>query len=138
MNFLCLNLRKTSPLLSKAIRKETNDSSNHESMDEEDLALFVRKLNRFFKREKNHRGIQCHECEDYGHIRAKCANLQGNAFNATLSDDFENDETPGKDSNYLALLLLMIVHMSPMITIMRIVNQKMRKISLRRFTISCM
>jgi hypothetical protein len=67
----------------KIVRKETNNSSDEESMDEEDPSLIDRKLNRLFKRENNHRGIQCHECGGYGHILAKCANLQGNTFNVT-------------------------------------------------------
>jgi hypothetical protein len=89
----------------KTVRKETNDSSDEESMDEEVVALIVRKLNRLFKREKNPRGIQCHECGGYGYIRAKCANLQSNAFNVTLCDESDSDkidETSRKDLNFLA------------------------------------
>lgn len=74
-------------------------------MYKEDLALIVRKLDRLLKREKNPRGIQCHECGCYGHIWAKCANLQGNAFNVTLHDKFDCDkidETYGEDLNFLA------------------------------------
>jgi hypothetical protein len=51
------------------------------------------------------RGPKCFECSGYGHIRVDCGNLKqsiGKAYNATLSDDFDNDESPGKDSNYLA------------------------------------
>jgi hypothetical protein len=46
------------------------------------------------------------KCSSYGHIRVDCGNLKqskGKAFNATLSDDSNCDETPGKDSNYLAI-----------------------------------
>jgi heterodisulfide reductase subunit B len=74
-------------------------------MDKEDLDLIVKKLDRLLKREKNPRGIQCHECGCYGHIWAKCANLQGNAFNVTLhneSDCDKIDETYGEDLNFLA------------------------------------
>jgi hypothetical protein len=49
-------------------------------------------------------GPKCFECSSYGHIRADCGHLKqskGKAYNATLSD-FDNDETPGKDSNFLA------------------------------------
>jgi hypothetical protein len=85
----------------KTVRKETNDSSDEESMDEEDLTLIVRQLNRLLKSEKNPRRIQCHECGGYGHIRAKYANLQGNAYNVTHSDEYDKDDLE-KDSNYLA------------------------------------
>jgi len=85
----------------KTVRKETNDSSDEESMDEEDLTLIVRQLNRLLKSEKNPRRIQCHECGGYGHIRAKYANLQGNAYNVTHSDEYDKDD-PGKGVNYLA------------------------------------
>jgi hypothetical protein len=131
MTSLCLNLRKNKFIALKIVRKETNDSFDKESMDEEDLALIVRKFNRLFKtkkgnfrntyskftekpkdyssattigrreREKNPHGIQCHECGCYGHIWAKCANLQGNAFNITHSDEYDKDD-PGKGVNYLA------------------------------------
>jgi hypothetical protein len=50
------------------------------------------------------RGPKCFECSGYGHIRVDCGNLKqsiGKAYNATLSDDLDNDETPGKDFNYL-------------------------------------
>jgi hypothetical protein len=114
--------KKNKSIALKTIRKVTNDSSNGETMDEEDLALIVRKFNRLFKtkkgnfkntyskfsekpkedsnattiggreREKNPHGIQCHECGRYGHIRAKCTNLQGNAFNVTHSDESDKDD----------------------------------------------
>jgi uncharacterized FlaG/YvyC family protein len=96
--------KKNKSIALKIVRKETNESSDDESMDE-DLPLIVRKLNRLFKRENNHCSIQCHECGGYGHILAKCANLQGNAFNVTLCNEYESDkieETSGKDLNFLA------------------------------------
>jgi hypothetical protein len=57
----------------------------------------------FYK--KDPRGPRCFECSGYGHIRSDCGNIKqskGKAFNTTLSDDSDYDETPGKDSNYLA------------------------------------
>jgi len=53
---------------------------------------------------KDSRGPKCFKCSGYGHMRANCGNLnksKGNAYNTTLSDDPDNEETPGKDSNYL-------------------------------------
>jgi hypothetical protein len=62
-----------------------------------------------FESDKNdHHGPRCYECSGYGHIRFNCSNLKnskGKALNVTLSDDSDYDkidETPGKDSNYLA------------------------------------
>jgi hypothetical protein len=54
---------------------------------------------------KDPRGPKCFECLGYGHIRTDCGNLKkskGKAYNAIMSDDFDNEETPGKNSNYLA------------------------------------
>jgi hypothetical protein len=48
--------------------------------------------------EKNDpRGLRCFECLGFGHIRADCGNLKqgkGKAYNATLSDESEEEETP--------------------------------------------
>jgi hypothetical protein len=46
---------------------------------------------------KDLRGPRCFECSSFGHIRADCGNLkQGKrkAYNATLSDESEEEETP--------------------------------------------
>jgi hypothetical protein len=55
---------------------------------------------------KDPRGPTCYECSGYGHMRADWENLKqakGNALNGTLSDDSEEEEeTPGKDPNFLA------------------------------------
>jgi hypothetical protein len=43
-------------------------------------------------------GPRCFECSGFGHIKVDCRNLKqakGKALNATLSDDSENEETPG-------------------------------------------
>jgi len=117
----------------KTVRKKRNNSSDEESMYEEDMALIVRKFNRLFKtgkgnfrntyskfaekpnddssvatigrreREKNSCGIQCHECGGYGHIRANCANLQGNTFNVTHNDESNKDDLE-KHVNFLAFM----------------------------------
>jgi hypothetical protein len=56
-------------------------------MDDEALALLVKKLERFLKREKNPHKIQCLECGVYDHKQVDCWNLKfkGKAYNAILS-----------------------------------------------------
>jgi hypothetical protein len=55
---------------------------------------------------KDPRGPRCFECSGFGHIRADYGNLKqdrGKAYNATLSDDSEQEETPTQDQ-FLAFL----------------------------------
>jgi hypothetical protein len=47
------------------------------------------------------------ECLGFGHIRADCGNLKqakGKAYNATLSDGLEEEETLVQDQKYLAFV----------------------------------
>jgi hypothetical protein len=49
---------------------------------------------------KDPRGPRCFECSGFGHIRADCGNLKqgkGKAYNATLSDESEEEESPDQD-----------------------------------------
>jgi hypothetical protein len=49
---------------------------------------------------KDPRGPRCFECSGFGHIRVDCGNLtQGKrkAYNATLSDESEKEESPDQD-----------------------------------------
>jgi hypothetical protein len=49
---------------------------------------------------KDLRGPKCFECSGFGHIWADCENLKqgkGKAYNATLSDESEEEETPTQD-----------------------------------------
>jgi hypothetical protein len=82
--------------------KEIKDFSYEESMDDEDLALVVRKFKKFLKREKNPHGIQCFQCRGYGHKRANRGNMKfkGMAYNAILSND---EETPRTNYKFFAL-----------------------------------
>jgi hypothetical protein len=82
--------------------KETKGFSDEESMDDEALALLVKKLKRFLKREKNPHKIQCLECGGHGHKQADCENLKfkGKAYNVILSND---EETSGTNSKFFAL-----------------------------------
>jgi hypothetical protein len=53
------------------------------------------------------RGLRCFECSGFGHIRANCENLKqgkGKAYNATLSDESEEKETPALDQ-FLAFVV---------------------------------
>jgi hypothetical protein len=49
---------------------------------------------------KDPRGPRCFECSGFGHIRANCGDLKqgkGKAYNATLNDESEEEETPAQD-----------------------------------------
>jgi len=49
---------------------------------------------------KDPRGPKCFECSGFGHTQADCGNLKqgrGKAYNATLSDESEKEESPAQD-----------------------------------------
>jgi len=49
---------------------------------------------------KDPKGPRCYECLGFGHIRADCGNLKqgkGKAYNATLSDESEEEEAPEQE-----------------------------------------
>jgi hypothetical protein len=57
---------------------------------------------------KDPRGPRCFECSGFGHIRDDCGNLmqgKGKAYNATLSDESEEEETPEQEK-FLAFVAL--------------------------------
>jgi hypothetical protein len=58
-------------------------------------------------KKKDQRGLRCFECSGFGHIRVDCGNLKqgkGKAYNATLSDESEEKETPALDQ-FLAFVV---------------------------------
>jgi len=55
---------------------------------------------------KDPRGPRCFECSGFGHIQADCGNLKegkGKAYNVTLSDESEKEETLAQDQ-FLAFI----------------------------------
>jgi hypothetical protein len=55
---------------------------------------------------KDPRGPRCFECSGFGHIWADCGNLKqgkGKAYNATLSDEYVEEEAP-KHEKFLAFV----------------------------------
>jgi hypothetical protein len=51
-------------------------------------------------KKKDPRGPRCFECSGFGHIRVDCGNLKqgnGKAYNATLSDESEEEEAPEQE-----------------------------------------
>jgi hypothetical protein len=57
---------------------------------------------------KDPRGPRYFECSGFGHIRADCGNLKqgkGKAYNATLSDESEEEEGPEQEK-FLAFVAL--------------------------------
>jgi hypothetical protein len=56
------------------------------------------------EKSKQLKGIQCHECEGYGHIRAECGTYlkkQKKSLDATWSDE---SETEGESTNLVTAL----------------------------------
>jgi hypothetical protein len=65
-----------------------------------DRRRLLESLNLKKLRRKTQEAPKCFECSCFGHIRVDCGNLkQGKrkAYNATLSDEFEEEETPTQD-----------------------------------------
>lgn len=59
------------------------------------------------------KGIQCYECEGFGHIQKECPNFlkkQKNGYNATLSDDEEEDSDSDQISNFVAFTASIPTH----------------------------
>jgi len=108
----------------KASKKKARISSKEDSDNEEDaVAMLAKNFGRLMKNEKFKKkftkrlkkapresepekaekdpsGPRCFECSGFGHIRADCGNLKqgkGKAYNATLSDESEEEETPAQD-----------------------------------------
>jgi hypothetical protein len=118
-------VKKAKTIAFKASKKKTTVSSNENSdIDEDVVAMLARNFKRFMKNnkfknsfsdrlkkapqtakpeeaeKKYPRGPKCYECSGFGHIKFECANLKkikGKAFNATLSDEFEKEETPEEE-----------------------------------------
>jgi hypothetical protein len=106
----------------KESKKKAKVSSEEDSNNEEDVVVMLAKnfgrlmknnkfKNKFSKRlkkapkesdpeeveKKDPRGPKYFECSGFGHIWADCGNLKqgkGNAYNVTLSDESEEEETP--------------------------------------------
>jgi hypothetical protein len=115
----------------KASKKKVEASSEDDSEEEEKaVAMLAKNLirlmrdDRFKKKfsekmkkapreaeseeaeKKDPRGPKCFECSGFGHIRADCGNLKkgkGKAYNATLSDESEEEEAP-KQEKFLAFV----------------------------------
>jgi hypothetical protein len=118
-------VKKVKTIALKETKMKTKVSFEEDSEKEEDvvamLAKNFRRLMRndrfkkkFFKKlkkapkesepeeaeKKDPRGPRCFECSCFRHIRADCGNLKqgkGKAYNATLSDESEEEESPDQD-----------------------------------------
>jgi hypothetical protein len=115
-------VKKVKTIALKASKKKVKVSSEEESDNEEDVvAMLTKNFERLMKndkfkkkfserlkkapkeseskeaKKKDSRGPKCFECLGFEHLWANCGNLKqgkGNAFNATLSDESEEEETP--------------------------------------------
>jgi hypothetical protein len=112
----------------KTVKKSPYLLSFDDSMDEEELALFARKFKKMFRKgsssnkpfgrnerprgevrgvaqereePKDPRGLQCHECLGFGHIRI--GNLRMNNGRA-LQMALSNDEETHEEGNFLAFV----------------------------------
>jgi ParB-like chromosome segregation protein Spo0J len=128
-------VRKAKTISLKASKKKVRVSYEEDSNNEEEdvVAMVAKNFGRLMKNEKfkkkfterlkkapkeseleevekkDPRGRRCFECLVFGHMWADCGNFKqakGKAYNATLSDESEEEEeeTPSKDKKFLAYL----------------------------------
>jgi hypothetical protein len=118
-------VKKVKTIALKASKKKARVSSEEDSDNEEDVVAMLAKnfrrlmkIDKFNKKfserlkkapkesepeeveKKDPRGPKCFECSGFGHIQTDCRNLKqgkGKAYNATLSDESEEGETPAPD-----------------------------------------
>ncbi|WP_375618858.1 hypothetical protein [Bartonella sp. AC134YNZD] len=125
------NDSKVNSLAFKASSNCPSSSSSfslHESLNNEELAFFVKKFKKFYKNKfenkkktfENKKGIgsknddkepnfdnsiQCYDCKGFGHYAKECANRNKNrlSLKATLDEDSENESNSDNDlDNFLA------------------------------------
>jgi hypothetical protein len=117
--------KKLKTIALKASKKKVEVSSGDDSKDEEKaVAMIAKKFGRLIRNEqfnkkfskkikkvcreaepeevekKDPKGPRCYEWSGFGHIRADCGNLKqgkGKAYNATLSDESEEEEAPEQE-----------------------------------------
>jgi hypothetical protein len=125
-------VKKVKTIALKASKKKARISSEEDSDNEEDaVAMLAKNFGRLMKNDKfkkkfteklkkapreseldedeqkDPRGPRCFECSGFGHIRAHCGNLKqgkGKAYNATLSDELEEEEETPQDQKFLAFV----------------------------------
>jgi hypothetical protein len=118
-------LKKRKTIALKASKKKAEVSSGDDSKDEQNVvAMLAKNFGRLMRNErfkkkffeklkkvpreaeleeaekKDPRGPRCYECSGFGQIRANCGNLKqdkGKAYNATLSDEFEEEVAPEQE-----------------------------------------
>jgi lipoate-protein ligase A len=118
-------IKKAKTIALKASKKKARVSSEEVSDNEEDaVAMLAKNFGRLMKidkfkkkfterlkkalresepeevEKKDLRGPRCFECSGFGYIRADCGNLKrgkGKPYNATLSDESKEEETPAQD-----------------------------------------
>jgi hypothetical protein len=118
-------VKKMKTIALKASKKEVKVSSEDDSKDEEKaVAMVAKKFGRLMRNDrfkkkfskrmkkgpkesgpeevekKDPKGPRCFECSGFGHIWADCGNLKqgkGKAYNATLSDESEEEEAPEQE-----------------------------------------
>jgi hypothetical protein len=118
-------VKKVKAIALKASKKKAKVSSEEDSDNEEDVvAMLAKNFERLMKNDKfkkkfserlkkspkeskpeeaekkDPRGPRCFECSGFGHIWADCGNFKqgkGKAYNATLSNESEEEETPAQD-----------------------------------------
>jgi hypothetical protein len=118
-------VKKVKTIALKASKKKVRVSSEEDFDNEEDaMAMLAKNFERLMKndkfkkklserlkkapkesepeqaKKKDPRGPRCFECSSFGHIQVDCRNLkqgEAKAYNATLSDESGEEETPAQD-----------------------------------------
>jgi hypothetical protein len=107
----------------KTTKSRVSPDEDSDNEEEDELAMIANRINKLMKTDKfieglretpseaeleeeekvDPRGHRCCECPDFGHMRAKCANLKrakGKAYITTLSNESEKEEE--SPENFLA------------------------------------
>ena len=82
-------------------RKSTQNSTRINNFPKNKKAVSTSEL------KKQNKGIQCRECEGFGHIQSECANTlkkKGKSFKTTWSDE-ESEGSEEEDDHVRAIIL---------------------------------
>ncbi|CAM8948120.1 unnamed protein product [Rhodiola kirilowii] len=81
-------------LKAEVVKDKTDEAS------EQQYAMFAKNFGKFMRKQYG-KGIQCRECEGFGHIRAECINTQKKKIAYTIN--WSDSDSEGETNNFVAL-----------------------------------